>query len=335
MLPRWLVAALVISAYGGATPTVVEPATPHAPGPLGDTWSGHGATWRQSSGPHPSARYAAALAYDQARDDFVLFGGQSGSVSYDDTWTFDENAWKRQSPAHKPPPRRNSAMAYDPSLRLVVLYGGLVADGAEGTEAADTWTWDGSDWAQVSADNKGPHFRYGATMVTAGDGVILFGGHVFNTQYFGDAWTLDASTWVRVDHGPTPDGRGDAAVAWNAEDSSLLVYGGLGIRPGAGPGNLGLPLRDGWSLKSGAWSQLTALGPPALYDASAIWDQSTHSVVVMFGMDCPQPLHDSWAWNGSAWKQATLPVPARWGAAMAEDTNGNVLVFGGDDEAGC
>jgi hypothetical protein len=328
-----MLAALLIVACSSSSPLVTV--TPRVPGPLGDTWFGHGATWRQIGGTHPSPRYAASLAYDAARHDFVLFGGQSGSASYGETWLFDGKKWKRAAPAHRPPPRRDAAMAYDPSLQSVVLYGGLVPDAAEGHEASDTWKWDGSDWIEVSADNSGPRFRFGAGMVTAATHVILFGGHVANTQYFGDAWTLAGSTWVRLDYGPGPAGRGHAAVAWNEDDSSLFVYGGLGIRNGAGPGNLGLPLTDAWSLKARAWSQVTAAGPPPLYDASAVWDPAAHSVLVMLGMSCPHPVSDSWAWNGSTWTHSTLPVPARWGAAAAPDANGQVLVFGGDNEAGC
>jgi hypothetical protein len=335
VLTRWLAVGLLLAACGGTQPTPVATASPHTPGPLGDTWFGHGATWRQPGGPQPSPRYSASLAYDIARNDFVLFGGQFGGASYDETWTFDGQTWQRRIPAHKPPPRRDAAMAYDPSLQLVVLYGGVIPDSAEGREAADTWTWDGTDWRQVTADNDGPRYRDGARMVTAGKDVILFGGHVSNVRYFGDAWTLNGSRWVRADHNPSPAGRGDAAVAWNADDSSLLVIGGLGIRPDAGPGNLGLPLADGWSLKAGSWSQLTGSGPPALYDANAMWDQARHSVVVMFGMSCPNPVNDAWSWNGSAWLRSTVPISARWGAATAVDTNGNVLVFGGDDETGC
>jgi hypothetical protein len=335
VLARWLVAALLLSACSGAQPAAVASSSAHTSGPLGDTWFGHGTTWRQPTGQHPSPRYAASLAYDTPRNNFVLFGGQFGSVSYDETWTFDGQTWHRQTPAHKPPARRDAAMAYDPSLRRVVMYGGLISKGAEGAEAADTWTWDGSDWNLVSADNNGPHLRFGASMVTAATHVILFGGHVFNTQYFGDAWTLAGTTWTRLDYGPAPAGRGNAAVAWNEDDSSLFVFGGLGIRAGAGPGNLGVPLTDAWSLKAGAWSQLTSAGPPALYAASGVWDPAAHSVLVLLGMSCPQPINDAWAWNGSAWTQSRLPVPARWGAAVAADPKGDLLVFGGDDAVGC
>ena len=333
MLARWLAAAILLAACGGEQHAAVT-VPPHNPGPLADTWLGHGSTWHQVTGAHPSPRYAASLAYDAARANYVLFGGQSGSVSYDDTWIFDGRAWRRVLPAHRPSPRRDAAMAYDPSLQSVVLYGGLIANAAEGVEAADTWTWDGSDWKEVSGDNNGPHFRYGAGMVTAATHVILFGGHIFNTRYFGDAWTLAGTTWVRLDYGPSPAGRGNAAVAWNDDDSSLFVFGGLGMREGAGPGNLGVPLMDAWSLKAGAWSK-TSAGPPALYDASAVWDSAAHSVFVILGMNCPQPVNDAWAWNGSAWTRSTLPVPARWAASAASDPSGNVLVFGGDDETGC
>jgi hypothetical protein len=334
VVTRWLLAVLILAACGGTQPVAHAP-TPHAPGALGDTWIGHGSSWRQIGGVHPSPRYAASLAFDAERQDFVLFGGQAGSASYGDTWIFDGRAWKLKTPAHKPAARRDAAIAYDPSRRAVVLYGGLVSDSAEGHETSDTWSWDGSDWNKVSDDNSGPRFRYGAGMVTAATHVVLFGGHVFNTEYFGDAWTLAGSTWARLDYGPAPAGRGNAAVAWNEDDSSLFVYGGLGMRAGSGPGNLGVPLTDAWSLKAGAWSQVSSAGPPALYDASAVWDPAAHSVLVMLGMSCPQPVNDAWAWNGSTWTQSKLSIPARWGAATAADAKGDVLVFGGDDEAGC
>jgi hypothetical protein len=97
----------------------------------------------------------------------------------------------------------------------------------------------------------------------------------------------------------------------------------------------GVPLSDAWSLKAGSWSQLTASELPSLYDASAIWDQKTHSVVVMFGMNCPNPSNDAWAWTGSVWTRSILPITARWLAATAVDTNGSILVFGGDNEVSC
>jgi hypothetical protein len=265
----------------------------------------------------------------------VLFGGQTATGSSDETWTWDGTVWKRMTPAHQPAARRDAAMAYDPAHQVVVLYGGLVADQFEGQEAADTWEWNGVDWTEASVGNSGPRFRTGARMVTAGDHVVLFGGHVGNLTYFGDAWSWDGTTWTRADGGARPPGRGDAAVAWNPRDSSLFVFGGLGLRPDSGPGNLGIPLADAWSMAGGTWTAIGAGGPPAISDAGAVFDTAAGRALVMFGIVCPSPTSDQWSWDGARWTRSAVPVPARWGAAVASDGKGNVLVFGGDDEAGC
>jgi hypothetical protein len=49
------------------------------------------------------------------------------------------------------------AMTFDASRERVVLFGGQVAGGAN---TADTWSWDGADWTQVS--DMGPSARAGA-----------------------------------------------------------------------------------------------------------------------------------------------------------------------------
>jgi len=212
-------------------------------------------------------------------------------------------------------------MAYDPKHQVVVLYGGLIPDQFEGSEAADTWTWNGGDWTEASVGNSGPSYRDGPRMATAGNRVLMFGGHVGNVRYFGDTWTWDGANWSRVDHGPTPQGRGDAAIAWDSDDSSLFVYGGLGIRPDAGPGNLGLALSDAWSMKNGAWVQLPASGRPIAANGNAIWDSMTHRVVVAFGIACPDPITAGWSWDGATGSEprgkAQGPAPWRGGACGA------------------
>ena len=336
MVARWLVGALLLAACGG-TPPPAAAVSPHKPGPLADTWFDNGSTWRQLPGLGPSPRYAASLAYDAARSNFVLFGGQSGATSHNETWTFDGKNWNRRTPAHNPPARREAAMAYDPIRKLVVLYGGLIADAAEGREGADTWTWNGADWTAVAPESNGaPGHREGARMVSTADGVILFGGRIGNVTYFDDAWGWDGTKWSRNDSTPRPPGRAYAAVAWDPLHRSLVVYGGTGFNPAAGIGAQGTPLGDTWVLAGVSWRNPKPPGPPALSFATAIWDRASSHVLLLFGMDCPRPTSDSWAWDGVGWSRvATGKVPPRWGAAVAQDGNGNTLAFGGSDEAGC
>ena len=98
-------------------------------------------TWvAQTPATHPSARFLAAMAYDSATGDMVLFGGQRYGF-LGDTWTYNGTTWTQQHPATSPPARINAAMAYDPATGNVVLFGGF---GSSGAALGDTWTYNES-----------------------------------------------------------------------------------------------------------------------------------------------------------------------------------------------
>jgi hypothetical protein len=118
---------------------------------LNDTWAYNPAThaWRNlhPAGPLPPARGYAAMDYDAATHELVLFGGFAGPQGLlADTWIYDaaRNAWSRvaRTAAH-PAGRDFSALAYDQEVRDLVLFGGLTgAQGnVNGTILNDTWTW--------------------------------------------------------------------------------------------------------------------------------------------------------------------------------------------------
>ncbi len=334
MRAAWIALVVLLAACNGTVDHLTS--TSPIPGPLGDTWTTDGATWRQVAGPGPAPRYLATLAYDAPRDDYVLFGGQAGAVSFDDTWTWNGRSWKQMAPAHKPPPRRSAAMAYDPNHHVVILYGGLIPDQAEGYEGADTWAWDGKDWTELGPAKGAPGPREGARMVTTDDGVLLFGGHLGNVTYHADAWTWNGTAWSGADGGRRPPGRGSAAVAWDQARHSLFVFGGIGFNATGGPGAQGTLLGDTWIFAGGQWISVVPAGPPPLSFANAIWDPSAKRVLILLGMRCPNPTSDEWAWDGAKWSDAgPVAVPPRWGAASAQDPDGKVLVFGGSNEAGC
>jgi hypothetical protein len=64
-------------------------------GMKGDTWSWDGKSWKQLAEKGPSPRAMGYMAYDNARDRIVLFGGRLGWPNdTNDTWDWDGEKWQ-------------------------------------------------------------------------------------------------------------------------------------------------------------------------------------------------------------------------------------------------
>jgi hypothetical protein len=117
-----------------------------------DLWSWDGSKWTEltSSEARPSARLAPAMAYDESRGKTLLFGGRIGNTVLNDTWEWDGSKWTRlEISGSIPPARSHHAMTYDKSRRKIVMFGGIAA-GRDDNYIADTWEWDGTNWAKVA-----------------------------------------------------------------------------------------------------------------------------------------------------------------------------------------
>jgi hypothetical protein len=133
----------------------------------------------------PAARVGAAMAYDPATGDVVMFGGEGASGQpLVGTWLWNGSAWSVAAPAESPPARYGALMAWDPQSQRVILLGGMggsgCATGDRGgsvaftgsacTQLQDAWAWNGSDWAEVdlgvSAGQLGYYSLEGASMAT-------------------------------------------------------------------------------------------------------------------------------------------------------------------------
>ena len=114
---------------------------------MGDTWEWDGARWQKIavSGESPSPRSHHRMAYDAARGNVVLFGGDDTG----ETWTWDGTRWTRHATAG-PPPTNVHAMAYDARRGRVVLFGGSNRDGVPPYSYSNTtWEWDGAGWTKA------------------------------------------------------------------------------------------------------------------------------------------------------------------------------------------
>lgn len=113
--------------FGGTT------ALDSAPGPAAKrTWPEHvsewdGARWHRIDVDGPGARNGAAIVYDDAREQVVLFGGIGEDRVYRrGTWTWNGRTWRHAS-GDDPPLRATLQMAFDSRAGMVMMYGGGVS----------------------------------------------------------------------------------------------------------------------------------------------------------------------------------------------------------------
>lgn len=168
-----------------------------AGGFLSETWTWNGSDWTQAQCPtSPSARIDASLAFDSARQDLVLFGGNNG-LPLSDTWSFDGSTWIRLLPQHSPPARSGGAFCFETHAGRAILFGGNTS----GPSLSDTWQWDGIDWIEIPTGWQPiPRSIVNAAMdyLPTTQTCLLFGG--WNGSVLGDTWTFGSSRWRPAIH---------------------------------------------------------------------------------------------------------------------------------------
>ena len=196
---------------------------------LNDTWEWDGVakTWNDvtPSDPDesPPPRFYPAIAYDSAREQVVLFGGEGEEGYLADTWVWDGARWvdvTPDDPLESPPPRRAHMLAYDSNRERVVLFGGRGSSGW----LDDTWEWDGTSWENLTpiAPAPNPAARQEASLVYAGAGkVLLYGG-----DDEGETWEWDGTSWTLVTSTSLPGPRDGATLAFDSARRRVVLFGG-------------------------------------------------------------------------------------------------------------
>ncbi|MFO1076961.1 MAG: hypothetical protein U1E73_04455 [Planctomycetota bacterium] len=168
----------------------------------GDTWRWDGQAWTQITGPSPSIRYDAAVAYDSLNGVAVLFGGYAQSV-VNDTWTFDGVSWHLQAAPVRPPARSQHGLAYDPVRGKVVLFGGTIFPPLQLRN--DTWEWNGATWTQVVTPQSPPAIGTAALGYDLRHQRMLVSQSGTRTAAAlpPDVWSYDGVTWTPLAVQPT------------------------------------------------------------------------------------------------------------------------------------
>ncbi|MEM7201346.1 MAG: kelch repeat-containing protein [Planctomycetota bacterium] len=150
----------------------------------------------------PGARGQHAMAYDDARQRTVVFGGSGdwGAV-FGDTWEWDgvTRTWT-QITTTSSPSAGNHTMAYDSGRDLVVLLEWAVATS---TPTRKTWEFDGSDWTQTAR-----------TSSPTQDGNIAYDPVRQRTVAFThgaagpETWEFNGATWIQRQPAQSPAATG-------------------------------------------------------------------------------------------------------------------------------
>ena len=288
-----------------------------------DTAHWDGARWTKANPAiEPPKRYSHAMATDLARGRVVLFGGldiaTGTETTMGDTWEWDGATWIQRSPTNAPSPRSSTAMTYDLARARVVLFGGMgPRTFLSGPVFADTWEWDGANWA-LRTPAVSPTARYGHRLAydVTRNRTVLFGGAT------NDTWEWNGTTWTAVAQtSPTPPARRLFGMTFDLVRNRTLLFGGTGS-------GATLP-RDLWAFDGNAWQILphaTAVVPTAQRACDLSYDFARGRSVVHGG---DGPSAETLEWNGSDW--VTLTPPGLIGAALALDPGtGTGIVFGGD-----
>jgi len=290
--------------------------------------------WTQLSPPNsPPATRLAAMVYDAAQGNVVMFGGSGPAYANfrtNNTWVWDGSNWSQLSPPNSPSPRDGAKMVYDPIRQELVLYGGTTQSG----DVHETWVWDGLTWTNVTPTSATQSPDVGSEFELAYDSthsqVVLFGGFRADGSTSNETWVWDGTSWTNVTPSapsPSPAARYGSQMAFDSAMSKVVLFGGY---------EGGAPVNDTWAWDGSNWTNVTPTDPnssPSIrgYEQLA-FDTVRNEILLFGGNDNGTLLNDTWVWNGTIWVPVATsnPPPARYLASSAYDiTHSQFFLFGG------
>lgn len=208
----------------------------------GETWAYHyeKRLWEKRNPMQtPKTRAGHRMAYDSESDRIILFGGfeakNVNSPVYGETWAYDYNAdtWTLMEPEMSPPKRMYHGMAYDSESDRVIVWGGRLLERLDDNAV---WAYDFNTnmWTRHdSPEAPQPELTYpGMVYRSASDQIVIFGGAEIITPFDCEvtrqtwAYEFNANTWMRLSPEATPPSMGKHAIAYDARNDKIVVFGG-------------------------------------------------------------------------------------------------------------
>jgi hypothetical protein len=285
------------------------------PGGLyGDTWELDLASaphWAPiaTQGSSPSARYFPATAWDDVRDQLLVFGGgEGGSAGLSDLWALSfasaPPAWSEVSAAGPTPPGRlKSNLVYDPPRDRFLL---LLGEHDNNQRLNDVWELrlaPAATWRPLAPTGPPPAPRSDAMVARdpGHDRLLVFGG--MTPDDMNDLWALDLASgdgaWQQQPIATGPSPRLAGLLRLDAAHDRLLLFGGYGEAQ-VGNDIYTQPLSDTWALvldDTPFWQALSPAGflPPARHSANGAFDPVHGRLILTCGETNNSETNDLWS----------------------------------------
>ena len=176
----------------------------------------------------------SAMAWDPARDVFVLYGGRDRNWDFrTETWEWspESPAWRRcaETSDRKPSGRLTHTMVWDATRERMLLFGGSNLENSFN----DTWSFEGSTSRWVRLETTGdppPRSQHGMVHDPDTDTLIVFGGRGPDHQPLHDTWLLDLDSlrWTRQEPtgtAPQPRARDHVQMARDPLTGTIVMRG--------------------------------------------------------------------------------------------------------------
>ena len=288
----------------------------------------------------PGTRRRSSAVFEPARDEVLLFGGQTyGELPLTGTWTWDGRDWLQHDipPGSSPEHRFDHAMAADPHRETIVVFGGTGTSGTLG----DTWEWDGIKWslrlatAPLQSDRPKPRSGTASCWDGINERVILFGGR--ENTVFNDTWEWNGTVWAQITTEASPPPRAQHAMVWDDARHEVILFGGYDYTTDT-------LLGDTWRWTGTNWEKASAAQecspcPSARAGHGMVYAPELESVVLVGGADSGGYSDETWQWNGDAWSLAGRggkhgPGVRHEHVVFIDPVLSMPVLFGGEDDTG-
>ena len=301
--------ALTVDAGPPASPPS-EPPERSVPAGTPATAPAPGAGWfNATDGDQPSARYGAAMGYDDALHAVLAVDGfafASHPSVRNDTWEYSQGLWSDLSASvgPLPPAVGGASLTYDAVDGYMVLIGGY---DALSHRQYDVWAFRDSRWTKITELPQGLQNQSVSAVYDSSDGYVLVLGCGFFSYPPVYSWTGVSWSFRGDVRGPND------CTGTMIDDPSLhgvLLFAGHNSSSGPAP-TTWLYSAGNWTNLSSAYGTLPGSRDPAgLEGGAGCFDLQTHQAILVLGGEVAPATPFTYALNENWTNLSSAPSPS-------------------------